>query len=243
MTRRTTRTLVMTLIAVMTLMIMCSGVSHAAKKTYRLPCKIKAQDSTHKITYKGKTVKHTIKGDGTEKFVLKSSSKYRFKKTSFYEGSSSYTMKKKSGRIILMKGKNANGDRVTIKYTYRKGKLVKRVENTVYSDDEDYRKGKRISTVKTDKYGNLKKVISKNIMTKHNGKVDKSTDKVVFRNKYKGKYLYKTYMKYYSKEGKRWEQTFGDSRTISYKSKKLSKKQYKRYKPIVDYLLRNSLVL
>ena len=111
MTRRTTRTLVMTLIAVMTLMIMC-----------RLPCKIKAQDSTHKITYKGKTVKRTIKGDGTEKFVLKSSSKYRFKKTSFYEGSSSYTMKKKSGRIVLMKGRNANGDRVTIKYTYRKGK-------------------------------------------------------------------------------------------------------------------------
>ena len=240
MTGRATRTLAMTLIAVMTLMIMCSAVSHAA--SYKLPCKIKANDSTHKITYKGKTVKRTIKGEGTEKYVLKSGSKYSFKKKSLYDGTASLTMKKKNGHIVLVKGIGDNGDKITVRYTYKKGKLVKCVENRIYADDELYKKGKMVSTVKTDKYGNLKKVVTKRTLTKFSGKIDKSSDKVVFKNKYNGKYLHKTDIQYYVKEGKSWEQTYGDARTYSYKSKKMSKKQYKKYKPIVDYIVRNSLI-
>lgn len=242
MTSKATRVIAVIVIAVLTMMALCTAASYAAsKKVYKIPVKIKGQDSTHKITYKGKTVKRTITGNGFEKFVFKGSNKYSFKGKSPYEGSSTYTMKRKSGRLVLLKGRNSAGDRITVKYYYKKGKLKKSITNQIFADDESYKKGKTVSTVKTDKYGNLKKVITKGKLTKQNGKLEQYTNKTVFSNKYKGGSLYRSSMSYYTKTGKHWSKTFADARTFSYKKVKLSKKQYNKYRPIIDYMVRNSM--
>ena len=78
MTKKKIRLIVTTIVALMTLTIMCTAVSSAAsKKTYRLPVKIKTQDSeVMKITYKGNIVKYSFPGNGLQKFTYKGKNKY-----------------------------------------------------------------------------------------------------------------------------------------------------------------------
>ena len=239
MTKKKIRLIVTTIVALMTLTIMCTAVSSAAsKKTYRLPVKIKTQDSeVMKITYKGNIVKYSFPGNGWQKFTYKGKNKYKLKSTLYWIKDSA-TVRTKSGHVVSLKGKDDEG-KYSIKYTYKKGKVRKFIKNATLTDNDDYKRSKNVTTIKTDKHGNVKKAIVKIKWTKHNGKVTKELHKDVYRNKYKGKYLTKSAVTFYGRAGRRWSPEWATTRKITYKEMKLTKKQYKKYKPIIEYLIRD----
>ena len=244
MTGKKIRLIVTTVIALMTLTIMCTAVSSAAsKKAYKLPVKVTTQDGVvKKITYKGNTVKFSCPGPMMQKFTYKGKNKYKYKSNMYNEFKESATVRTKSGHIVSFKGKNSEG-RFVAKYSYKKGRPNKCTIKTVYKSGDEYKGAKCVTKIKADKRGNIKKAVVKRTLTKRNGKRVREEFKDVYRNKYKGKYLQKSSVRFYGKSGKSWTVDYADSRTIKYKRIKLTKKQYKKYKPIIEYLLRDDSTL
>ena len=238
MTRKTARSIVAVMLAVIVMMAVCTVVSGAAsKKAYKLPGKIKYQDYTDKVTYKGNKITFKSADSGTEKYTCKSNTKYKVKITSPYGSSGSATIKAKKNKVVVVKGKNSMGDKYTTKYYYSKGKLKKSVENYTFADDEMYKKTKSVTKITVDKHGYIKKSFSTITLTKKNGKTETSKTKRIYKNSYKGKNLTKSSYVLYGLEGGKWDELYSDAKTISYKKMKLTKKQYKKYKAIVDYKL------
>ena len=106
MNKKSVKTIVTVMMAVVVMMAACTVISSAAsKKAYKLPSKIKYQDYTDKVTYKGNKITFKSADSGTEKYTCKSSTKYKVKITSPYGSSGSATIKAKKNKVALKKGK------------------------------------------------------------------------------------------------------------------------------------------
>ena len=218
MTVKRTRAILIALIAVLMTMILCTVISDAAtKKYYQMISNIDMPYVNKNVSYKGNTL--TLKsGDEKEKYVFKGEEKT------------------KNGKVFTVSGNNGT-DKEKIKFYYnKKGKLYRYLSTTTYASDELKSSTFDYDVKKTDKYGNIKSMTGKLIMKYSDGTITSSAFKVKCKNTYQNKRIKKCVIKNYTETNGKWYSDDDVKYTYKYKKVKLTKKQYKRFNAIMQYI-------
>lgn len=247
--KKTIKMIVMTMVAIITVssinVVACSA---ASKKNYKVPSHIVTGEdiSVGEMKYKGWDQAISYKGNHTtftggegmiKDFTYMNNNRYNYKYKYYATTLNSATIKTKKDRVVLIKGKGDTGEKYTTKFYYKGGKLYKTVEKWTYSKKSEYKTSKIVEKIKTDKHGNLKKQIitSKSIM--RDGSIDKNKEMYKYKNIYSGKYIKKAKTTRYFRIDGKWKKDTVNIVRFKYRNVRLTKSQYTRYKPIINYIM------